>query len=231
MREEHKDAVQDAAVELAGVALSFVPVAGSLLAGALGIAAGSAAQRRTDRILKEVVLDLQRLQAERQLPTADVMQSDAFLAAAERTVRRLIEAEGEEKRKLLRNALLNVSSGQPVDVEFERWLDRLDADDIRVAAAVEDLMRDRGQLLEAAPSQVSRWFEQTGGTEPTRIRDRIRGLVNEGVLQVTSDGAVEDVEVGGRAGSRTEHRVRSTYFHDITDRGIEFLAYVRDPLA
>jgi len=230
VREEHKDAVQDAAVELAGVALSFVPIAGSLLAGALGIAAGSAAQRRTDRILKQVVLDLQRLQAERQLPTADVMQSDAFLAAAERTVRRLIEAEGEEKRKLLRNALLNVSSGQPVDGEFERWLDRLDADDVRVAVAVEELMRDREQLLEAAPSQVSQWFEQTGGTEPTRIRERIRALVNEGVLHTTSDDLVEDVQVRKRTGTRTEQRLRSTYYHGITDRGEEFLAYVRDPL-
>lgn len=230
MREEHKDVVQDAVVEAAGVALGFIPFVGPVLSGALGIAAGSAAQRRTDHILQEVVLDLQRLQAERQLPTADVVESDAFLAAAERTIRRLVESDNDEKRKLLRNALLNVSSGQPVDGEFERWLDRLDADDVRVAAAVEELMRDRGQLLESAPSQVSRWFEQTGENEPTRIRERIRALVNEGVLHTTSDDLVEDVRVRNRNGMKTERRLRSKYYHGITDRGAEFLAYVRDPL-
>lgn len=231
MRDEHRDAIEDFASAGAQIALGYIPGAGPVIAAIFGQAAGSAAQRRTDRILSELVEDVQRLRDQRNLPTADVAESDEFLAATERTIRRLLEADTEEKRKLLRNALLNLSAGASVDREFERWLERFDPDDVRVAAAVEDLMKDTSRMIEEVELQVRFWFEDREEIPPARIGARVGALAREGILDRLSDRVVQDVPIS-RLGSdgATEGRVQTTDFYDVTDRGHSFLAYLRDPL-
>jgi len=231
MRDEHRDAIEDLAAAGTQVTLGYIPGAGPVLAALFGQAAGSAAQRRTKRILSELAEDVRRLRDQRGLPTEDVVQSDEFLAATERTMRRLIEAESEEKRKLLRNALLNMSAGDPVDREFERWLDRFDPDDVRVAAAVEDLTEGTSRMLEEVELQVRFWFEDRDELPPARIRGRVGALARAGILDRLSDRVVHNVPLSPSGGDgATGGRVLTTDFYDVSHRGHAFLAYLRDPL-
>ncbi len=139
MREELKDNVEDTAAATLEALVSLVPGIGGVLAVFTNRALGSAFERRTVRILSELRDDLTRLEQSGCADFGDrLTESDRFQASVHRTIRHLLEADSDDKRTMLRNALLNRIIGVRDPGRFNEALDRIQPDDMVLLKCFKD---------------------------------------------------------------------------------------------
>jgi hypothetical protein len=105
--ESQKDTIEYISAQVAAAVFELLP-GGSLLSRALLVPVEVAERRRTTRILDSIAADIEQLQARADFPTVEsLVASEAFMANLTETVRAMKATSNDEKRQLLRNALMN----------------------------------------------------------------------------------------------------------------------------
>ncbi|MEK6345339.1 MAG: hypothetical protein V4737_16115, partial [Curtobacterium sp.] len=128
MDDERKDRIEDVTGAVVEALISLVPGIGGPLAVLANRALGSPFERRTVRILDELRADIARLDAEGKVAENRAADEDVQ-AAIHRTIRQLLEATSDDKRTLLRNALLHRIMGEDGD-PFDEAIERVQPKDI-----------------------------------------------------------------------------------------------------
>lgn len=219
LSEQSKDVVEDAGGLLLELAMSPLPFLGTLTSRMLGSAAG----RRNAAVLEQLQADLTRLSAKVHGRFEELAADDAFIAATNSTARKLLEAGTEDKRRLLRHALMsrgaNADSPDAADFDdFDDALDRL-------------MPRDLVLLLEL--SQHSHVYGLSYGDSDTNDRlapelgplsPRINRLVTLGLAEETTDVAQRYRD----AFDGVTHNPNQS-LHVISDFGQRFLTHLEDP--
>lgn len=216
---------------------SLVPGLGPFLAVFVNRMMGSSFERRTKKILSEMRDDLVRLeQSGRASFTPELAESDEFQAATHRTLRRLLESGSDEKRKLLRNALLNRVLGTDDADQFERALDSCDSIDVRVLKVMDGVTRPPGRSWRRfiSPEHIVRnEFERSGWAEPGHLETRVGMLTSLGLLKADEKTHVRERDAGpwtrDRASRAPDQIAERTVTYAVSDFGADFLAYLSDP--
>jgi hypothetical protein len=222
--EERKDQIEDMGVAVAEAVASLIPIVGGPTAVILNRTLGSAVQRRQARLLIELRDDLTRLEHSG-LVTFDgqLAESETVQASLQRTIRQLLESDSDDKRTLLRNALLNRIAGTEDPGRFDEALDRVQPGDVVLLAEVaemayaEDLIF-RGVAAWASPEVLVR-------------NERVERLLRLGLIKDEHDPAADtrrilNAAVEGHGGSASTGSA-----HSVSMLGRDFLAYVSDPTA
>lgn len=103
--------------------LSTLPVLGGPLTEVLSILLAPAVSRRRDEWIKELADALDELQQKLEgFRTEDLVQDEAFVSAMIRASRAAIGTHRQDKRRHLRNGLMNIAAGRAAD---EEWHDIL----------------------------------------------------------------------------------------------------------
>ncbi|WJY00836.1 hypothetical protein [Curtobacterium sp. 458] len=224
MRDETKDRVEDSAAATLEALVSLVPGIGGVLSVFTNRVLGSSFERRTVRILTELRDDLSRLE-QSGLAHFDerLAEDDSFQASVHRTIRQLLEAASDDKRTLLRHALLNRIVGFEEPERFDDALERVLPGDMVVLAS---LQTERRYGL----TDVVRYLD--GGGEEHGDRHRVHRLVRLGLVDdVTKSGTdliAEHLRAAERGHRTPSRRPRSE--HVMSDFGREFVDYVTDPV-
>jgi hypothetical protein len=224
--EERKDQIEDIGVAVAEAVASLIPIVGGPTAVILNRTLGSAVQRRQARILIELRDDLTRLE-QFGLVTLDeqLAESEPFQAALQRTVRQLLEADSDDKRTLLRNALLNRLAGMDADnaSRFDEALERVQADDVVLLAKI------REEVL--AFDLI--WSGPDGWTSPDVLvrSDRTKRLLRLGLIDELAGTVAETQRIVNAVGEDRYTSDTTASKHGISTLGRDFLAYVSDPTA
>lgn len=221
--------------ELAGLVVSaavsaipFVGGAASVIAQYIG---NIPAQRRVERILKALQGDLTRAFEVIDGVELQVIESEEFNAAVFRVVRESLETADESKRQQLRNALINgyVRPGSDERDRFLALVAKYEPWHARVLDALQTTMRGRDRLLDSAASHIS--GSLGGSLDYATVRDALQDLVSDGLAVESTVGEVREQSRGSIPGRqpRTEQIVVQKKFHNITERGSQFLLFVRTP--
>jgi len=223
--------------ELAGVAfaagISAVPVFGGPASVVLTYLANIPIQERTDSILNGFQRDIELLFERTAGLEPDVLHTEEFMAALFRAARSAQETASDEKRKLLRNALLNGYIKHEATGERDHFLAitaRYEPGHVVILDCIRELMRGRDRLLNAATSVIADRLGDKGKGIP--IYSHLQDLVNDGLVSEQADREVREeqrTDKFGRPNPRS--MVRETLYHGISPRGEAFLAFVADPLA
>ncbi|MBT1621524.1 hypothetical protein KK101_02355 [Curtobacterium flaccumfaciens pv. oortii] len=243
MDEQRKDQIEDWTQDLSGATLeslmSLVPGVGPFLAVFANRMMGSAFERRTKRVISELRDDLVRLEQSGQAQfTPDLAESDEFQAAMHRTIRRLLESGSQDKRKLLRNAMLNRVTGFENADQFERALDACDADDVLVLLAIDEgcgPAKDGRRRQIMASYHIPQVFQGWQQTPPGMLATRVALLVSLGLVDEHTKSELENrnspssITRVDRALGKGQP-VKITVRINITEHGDQFLKYLTDPL-
>lgn len=225
MDEVRRDRVEDTAAATVEALISLVPGIGGPLAVLANRAMGSAFERRTVRILDELRDDLQRLERSGLAAVSrSAREQEALQAVTHRTIRQLLESESDEKRTLLRNALLNRIVGVEEPERFDEALGRVQPGDMAVLAR----LRDSREISGLSEERIG----LPGEEYDSRTPDRVRKLVSLGIIDDTTPSDIEGINKalqGRRRGARPSSDSASR--HRISKLGNEFLAFVSDPTA
>lgn len=220
-----RDQVEDAAAATVEALISLVPGIGGPLAVLANRAMGSAFERRTVRILDELREDLQRLERSGLAAnTRSAYEQEVLQAVTHRTIRQLLEAESDEKRTLLRNALLNRLVGADEPERFDDALERVQPADMAVLAR----LGDSREITGLTEGHIAFPSEEYDGRTPYRVRK----LVGLGLVDDTTPSDLERVNKtlrSWRMGSRPSND--SASHHRISKLGNDFMAFVTDPTA
>lgn len=243
MDEQRKDQIEDLSQDLGGATLealvSLVPGVGPFLAVFTNRMMGSSFERRTKGLIGELRDDLMALEASGRVAfTEELAQDDQFQAAVHRTIRRLLESGSADKRKLLRNALLNRVQGFAAADAFERALDACGPEDIRVLVALdEETQRELpGHRLRAVANwAVPQAFERWGEPMPDLLATRVALLTSLGLLDEEEKSEIKEREKPSyRRGRSSERQVERTVHTSVevtvSEFGERFLEYLKDPL-
>ncbi|TSD12600.1 hypothetical protein [Curtobacterium sp. KBS0715] len=243
MNEDRKDQLEDWSQDIGGATLealmSLVPGVGPFLAVFANRTMGSSFERRTKQILTEMRDDLIRLEESgRATFTMDLAESDDFQAAMHRTIRRLLESGSTEKRKLLRNALLNRAAGFDGADGFERALDSCDATDVRVLVALEEETRWEGAHRRKYTSprhSVPKAFERWGVPKPDLLVTRIALLVSLGLVDEDEKTEIKErrqpsFRRGPNGEPKVEQTIETRVSVTVSGFGERFLDFLKDPL-
>ncbi|WBM80184.1 hypothetical protein KIV56_00925 [Cryobacterium breve] len=215
-------------------AVSVVPVFGGPAAVVTNRLFNMPIQQRNDRIMTAIQADIATLMQQFDSFVPDeVLSSEEFMAALHRSFRAAQETSSDDKRKLLRNALLNgyvlVEARPRADV-FLQLISRYEVGHIVVLRAIQTLMAGRTEALGDAQTLVQRHLAARGQT--AEVPGCFRALINDGLVFVITENEV--YEQGGppaRFGSPIAKQVtRTTKWHNITEEGISFLEFLEDPL-
>lgn len=225
MRDETKDRVEDSAAATLEALVSLVPGIGGVLSVFTNRMLGSSFERRTVRILTELRDDLTRLERSGLAHFDErLAEDDSFQASVHRAIRQLLEATSDDKRTLLRHALLNRIVGFEEPERFDDALERVLPGDMAVLAALQAKRR-------YGLTDVVRYLN--GGGEEHVERHRVHRLVRLGLVDdVTKSGTdliAEHLRAAER-GQRTSSRPPRSE-HVISDFGREFVDFVSDPVA
>lgn len=107
MDEETKDKIEFRAAIAVQTVISAVPFVGGPIATAFGHAISKAQQDRTQRLLDEILRDLERLAVHAEEPNIEgVLKSDQFIANLTTTIRGMQETADQERIDYLRGALV-----------------------------------------------------------------------------------------------------------------------------
>lgn len=234
MDARNKATAIDAATAGLEAAVSIVPLVGGPSAVILNRAFGSAVQRRNERILAELAEDVQLLIARLDLADPDtVLASEDFQAAVHRTLRAAQETASDEKRKLLRNGLLNgfvTDSTMPQRDQFMALMVRYQPEHVAVLGSIAALMEGRSEMLTHAATQIHDDLNEVMTFSSVLLCSR--ELVADGLAFESSESRVKEVNSLGRYGSPRTHQVaETTVWTSISDNGKEFLDFVTDPFA
>lgn len=223
MDEERKDQVEEITSALVEAVISLVPIVGGPTAVLANRVLGSAVQRRQARILVELRDDLTRLQQSGLVVFDEALaESEPFQAALQRIVRQLFESDSDDKRGLLRNALLNriVSLDEP-----ERFADALERIQPRDAL----LLQLIGQP--ASDEKVAHMQALIHDDGETRCIERKRRLIGLNLMIDTQGNDPQDdaARMLGNLDGKTRGNDLRAYWTYATELGRDFLAYVHDP--
>ena len=234
MEERRKDFVEDTSVAVIEAAVSMIPIVGGPAAVVVNRSFGSAVQRRNERIFAEIATEvellLQRVEA---IEPAAVLASEEFQAAVHRAFRAAQETPSDDKRKLLRNALLNGYVAVEVIPQRDAFMSimtRYEPEHVLVLRAIRTLMVGRSEMLEHAASRVVDQLEGSLAHEP--VSACLRELVGDGLVSESTENRVQDINVGISriyGTPQTRQVAKVTAWHSISTQGEAFLDFVEDP--
>ncbi|MDB6425898.1 hypothetical protein [Curtobacterium sp. 20TX0008] len=223
MRDDRKDQIEDIGGAVLEAAISLVPIVGGPTAVLTNRILGSAVQRRQARILVELRDDLTRLQDSGLVVFDEALaESEPFQASLQRIIRQLLESDSDDKRTLLRNALLNRTIGVDDPGRFDEALDRVQAGDVVLLAEIADDVLAYG-LISTVPEA---WAE----SEDLIRSERTKRLLRLGLIQDLQDpvGEMKHILDAAAQGRPASHSTTSK--HGVSPLGRSFLAYVADPI-
>ena len=234
MKERHKDLVEDTSVAAIEAAASMIPIVGGPAAVIVNRSFGSAVQRRNERIFDELAADVELLMRRLDVvEPAAVSASEEFQAAVHRAFRAAQETPSDEKRKLLRNALLNgyvSAEGIPQRDAFMSIMARYEPEHVLVLKSLRTLMIGRSEMLEHAASRVADELQDALTYESVRVR--LRELVDDGLVSESTESRIEEINVGiSRTYGMPQKRqiAKAVVWHSVAARGEAFLDFVADP--
>lgn len=211
MDERRRDQVEDAASATLEALISLVPGIGGPLAVLANRALGSSFERRTVRILDELRAAIARLEAEGKV-AEDRAGDEDVQAAIQRTIRHLLEASSDDKRALLRNALLHRIMGEDGD-PFDEALERVQPSDVSLLQEADQF----GVIVGGASPVIVRGGREDGG------RERMLRLERLGLLE-------ENANPRQAPDSRISFARAPSRRLVLNSHGRAFLNYVRSPL-
>lgn len=237
MKEETKRDATYIASQAAEGALSAIPF-GSAISKMFIIPLALAEARRNDRILLGIVDDLEGLRSAGKLSlTAEqLFESEEFVASFYTVFRASQETASEEKRRILRNALLNGIdqrwSGERAT--FVRLVGAYDVEHIVVLRNLAEMSEGRTEMSEHAQYTICSKLtvEGDGGeADRARIYAEFQQMVTDGLISESSQGEATEQNVGNKTYGRaqTKQIVKTQYWHAISARGKNFLSFVTSP--
>jgi hypothetical protein len=235
MDSEHaKDLAEDAVAAVVEGAVSAIPIIGGPLAVAVNRGFGSAVQRRTDRIVQSLVTDIDRLVGILGLDLEQLESSEEMLAAFHRAVRAAQETSSDEKRRLLRNALLNgyvtTAPDYAVSDHFLGLMVKYRPAHVVVLNALREIMVGRTETLEHASMVIGQHLGEV--TVVPSIAVCVKDLAADGLINEQVLNEVKEVNVGGRPVNgtmQTKQYADPSYRYWSNELGGQFLDVVADP--
>lgn len=234
MEERRKDFAEDASVAVIEAAVSMIPIVGGPAAVIVNRSFGSAVQRRNERIFAEIATEvellLQRVEA---IEPAAVLASEEFQAAVHRAFRAAQETPSDDKRKLLRNALLNGYVAVEVIPQRDAFMSimtRYEPEHVLVLRAIRTLMVGRSEMLEHAASRVADQLK--GSLTHESVSACLQDLVGDGLVSESTENRVQEINVGISriyGTPQTRQVAKVTAWHSISAQGEAFLGFVEDP--
>lgn len=230
-RERLKDGVEDGVAATVEAAVSMIPIAGGPLAVVVNRAFGSAVERRLERDIAELREDLDAVVRAHDIPDpAARLSRDEFVAAMYTVVPALQATSFSEKRKLLRNALINGTViGNWDDYRRESFLrqmasyDPLHVQILKYAASLAEFketeMPETGVWRDLVSLIVDKLLQS---------REELRAVVQRAVNQLATDGLLTQAQPQTRGLQNLGEPSRPD---SISPLGQDFLAFVADPLA
>lgn len=231
MDEQRKDEVEWIAAQAAEAALGLLP-GGSVLGRALTLPLALAERRRNEGILLNIHSDIEALRQRRAFPAlSELVESEEFMSSLYVCVRGAQATSHGEKRKLLRNALLNgVGAFRTEREEFLSLLSDYHPEHIAILRSVERLRTTHGSMPSGVRSQLSEKL----GLAFAVVASCVARLVQDGMLSESVKQKIETEPVRTRYATipATTEQVlgRETRYHSLSERGALFLEFVSDPL-
>src|SRR5262245_32157069 len=213
---------KDAANKIVKAAASLLPAAAHLV----DFVIKPSLERRKVEWFDDIGERLRRLEAEKRLTLDDLDGNEEFADAVLQATRAAISTRSEEKRRALRNAVINVAlSTEPDDLErriFLRLLEDFDESHLRVlkffaspgvwlarfAPLSADQQSTRSRVLASAFPQLA---------NPALAGKLWGDLVRAGLLNASESQLHNEVPVAAFAGG------------DASDAGRRFLAFIEEP--
>ena len=110
----------DIALGATRAALAAIPFVGGTITEVVSLVLTPAVQRRRDEWLKELADDLDRLKAKVEgFKVENLVENEAFVSATIQATRIAIGTHQQEKRTMLRNALVNIAAGRGPDEDMQ----------------------------------------------------------------------------------------------------------------
>jgi hypothetical protein len=216
-----KNRLEDGGAIFLEIAASLVPLFGNVASILVSRSLITSSERRTERILGQLRDDLVEL-ARAMGPSGGrpAVDEDVMHASVLTTVRQLLESDSDEKRSLLRNALLNRAMGFEAASDFQDALERVQPGDMNILRELSENPEIEGLTYGPEGSVALR-------ATTTHISARVARLESLGLMDSTPPFAetFDDALQGVSAGEPRDRGSR----HAITTFGLEFLNYVSDP--
>lgn len=237
MRDRRKDEVEFIAAQAAEGMLGLLP-GGSLLGKSITVPLEIASRRRTERILGELCnkIDLLHDSGRLEFDWSELLESESFMSGLHLTMRAAQETESEQKRELLRNALLNGVGGNwgSHGADFLKLVVRYEPEHVLALKALRESSGGVGHWVRDAESIMRESLgENPSQTIPaSRFGAIINQLVADALLQeeLTSEVGADGELHPADAPNSEPQPVFSPKSHSLTLIGLEFLGFIADPL-
>ena len=239
MKEETKRDAAFIASQLAEGALSAIPF-GSAISKTFTIPLALAEAKRNDRILRGIVDDLEglRLVGTLSLTAEQLFESEDFMASFYTVFRASQETESDEKRRMLRNALINEIDRRWADehATFVRLVGAYNVEHIVVLRNLAEMSEGRTEMIEHAQHTICSKLTVDGDDGPAdraRIYAEFLQMVTDGLISESSQGEATEQNVGNGTFGRvqTKQILKTQYWHAISARGKSFLDFISSPVA
>jgi hypothetical protein len=220
--ERWKDRVEDLTATAVEAGISMMPVIGSPMAVIANRAFALKVQQRTQRILSQFEGDIEQLNNLGRAQSA-FLDSEEFLAGVHTFIRAANETSSEEKRQLLRNALLNehvVREPRKYPPQFASLIGQYQPEHVHLLSDLAALVATVGPRIENPEWRLGRIAKDRGHPEDPFIKNYVEDLENDGLIDITHDSLASDPS-----------RVVPRHHGAITLRGKLFLQYVDSPFA
>jgi hypothetical protein len=209
---------------------SMIPVAGGPVSYALEKALDVPLERYNQRVKSGIIESISDAFDRLDGIDENVLRSDEFIAAFVRTSRYSQETASEDKRQLLRNALVNgyvALEGAGERDLFMALISKYDAIHVDVLRRVAELSANSDETLAGVASHVQRLIPNS---ETLAIQERVVDLVSDGLVSRQDLQETRSARVGNAwEMPRTEQQTRTSTRHYIAQRGLRFLDFVRAP--
>lgn len=239
MEEETKRDAAFIASQVVEGALNAIPF-GSAISKSFTIPLALAESKRNDRILRGIVDDLERLRliGTLSLTAEQLFESEDFIASFYTVFRASQETESKEKRRMLRNALLNGIDERWAGerATFVRLVGAYNVEHIVVLRNLAEMSVGRTEMIEHAQNTICSKMTvdgDDGAADRARIYAEFQQMVTDGLISESSQGEATEQNVGNRTYDRaqTKQIVKTQYWHAISARGKSFLDFISSPLA
>jgi hypothetical protein len=202
------------------VGLAAIPVVGGSLVEALSLVLSPALARRKDDWLKEMAEIVESIQAQISDSHPErLFANEAFITATMQATRIALGTHQSEKRRMLRNALIKIGTGQAPNDDrtaiYLRWIEEFTPSHVR---ALSFFWKGANQLIASGVNiQGVRSFQaRIVYIYPEFQRDT--GFLNQIVTELRSRGLTTLTDISHGFPQQV-----------ITNQGIDFLNFVLDP--
>ncbi|MEO6116275.1 MAG: hypothetical protein ABIP33_07820 [Pseudolysinimonas sp.] len=243
--ERDADKIEDAGAAAVEAALSAIPFIGGPLAVMANRAFGSALLRRHEALIEEIRDDLDRaLNLGLVTDPIEALSNDLFLAGLSRVFRESEETANSDKRRLLRNVLINgldpmrVADGREAEL-FNRLISRYDPEHVAVLAAAlraapnaqgSASVTDRQGVKIELFGLPSAWRHSEEENE-RRIDVDVRAteLIGDGLISEKNSSEIKEAFGRSLDRAKTSQEISTRSRLTVTARGRRFLRLVEDP--